>query len=121
MFFAATVSEPYRNRVAEVTNRMIMSDSDRAGVNLYDQAPMTGGGTSSGPRDHSLDESRRGSALSSGKATDKELAYIKDRFRREYGEDMNDRIDRDIAREGPTRARQSIREMIELLIDPRME
>jgi hypothetical protein len=97
MFLAGMVAEPHRNQVAELTNRLVLSDHTLGDTPVFEQMPMTTGNASSGPRDRTLDASRRGSALASGEATDREIQIARDAFEKAAGQKLDDFIDRRLA------------------------
>lgn len=91
IFLAATLAETRRNNAAEATNRLVFAAGGSDPV--FGKMPMTDGGTSSAPRDRSLDGSRAGLSWSSGEATDKELALIKEWFKTTHNQDLAAYID----------------------------
>jgi hypothetical protein len=103
LFIAAMVSEAERNLVAEVTNLLVLGDSDKT-KKVFDQMPMTIGGTA--PRDK--DRTDPGLAgtnpkLPPGTVTDAEVDLAKRAYKDKTGTELVTMLD-DFGASDTTRA-----------------
>ncbi|WP_428261546.1 eCIS core domain-containing protein [Haliangium sp.] len=92
IFLAALIAEPRRNEVANVTNMLVMGDTDNDGGAL-ERMPMTAGGTDSPNRPRDPNLQGVSNQLPPAFVTDQEVAMAKEYYQRAEGSSLPDDID----------------------------
>jgi hypothetical protein len=95
MFVASMIVEASRFPISDVATLLILGDPNNPDAPIFDELPMTGGGTIKDPPDPTLPDAG-GRATPSGEVTDAVVDLAKTTYQRSTGDSLPDEIGRRI-------------------------